>query len=265
MTVRWVVATDLDGTLLDHETYSLEPARPALGLLRERRIPLVLVTSKTRAEAEGIAAATGCSPALVVENGGAVLLPGGRDVIELGVGYDALVAALAEIAREAGARVRGFSSLSRGDLEELTGLRGEDAERARRRGWDEPFLLSNPEALPALEEAAVRRGLSVTRGGRFHHLLGAGSDKGRALRVLLDRKGWLAPGTLCIGLGDAANDLPFLRIVDRPVIVPRPGGAQDPDLAAALPHATVAPAPGPRGWNAAVLGILGEAAGAGRV
>jgi hydroxymethylpyrimidine pyrophosphatase-like HAD family hydrolase len=101
-------------------------------------------------------------------------------------------------------------------------------------------------------------------GRRLHHLLGAGSDKGRALRVLLEREGWLAAGPLRFGLDDAANDLPFLRIVDRPVIGPRPGGAKDPALAAALPHAATAPAPGPRGWNAAALGFLGEAAGTGK-
>lgn len=258
---RWLVATDLDGTLLDHETYSLEPARPALRLLAERAIPLILLTSKTRPEAEAIAAAIGGRPLLVVENGGAVVVPEGAGlrVVERGVPYAALVAALGEIAREAGTSVRGFSSLSLREVEEWTGLRGAEAERARDRGYDEPFVASDPAAVPTLERAAARRGLAVTRGGRFHHLVGANVDKGRALREVLELPGVARPGTVSIGLGDAANDLSFLRVVDRPVVVPQPHGAADPALAAALPHAERAPGPGPVGWNAAVLAILSGA------
>src|SRR5262245_50293684 len=48
----WLVFTDLDGTLLDADTYSYEAASPALERLRERGTPLVMVTSKTRAEVE---------------------------------------------------------------------------------------------------------------------------------------------------------------------------------------------------------------------
>ena len=47
-----VVFTDLDGTLLDHETYSCSPAQEALDLLERKRIPLILCSSKTRAEIE---------------------------------------------------------------------------------------------------------------------------------------------------------------------------------------------------------------------
>jgi hypothetical protein len=59
-----------------------------------------------------------------------------------------------------------------------------------------------------------------------------------------------------VGLGDAANDLPLLLAVERPIVIPRPGGGLDPALARALPGAEQAPAPGPAGWNAAVLRLL---------
>ncbi len=47
-----VIFTDLDGTLLHPETYSFKAALPALEIIRRRRIPLVLCSSKTRAELE---------------------------------------------------------------------------------------------------------------------------------------------------------------------------------------------------------------------
>jgi mannosyl-3-phosphoglycerate phosphatase len=45
-----VIFTDLDGTLLDPENYSFKDAQPALDLIRAKGIPLVLCSSKTRAE-----------------------------------------------------------------------------------------------------------------------------------------------------------------------------------------------------------------------
>ncbi len=51
-TPKLVIFTDLDGTLLDRDTYSFEPALPALRLIRQKDIPLVLSSSKTRAEIE---------------------------------------------------------------------------------------------------------------------------------------------------------------------------------------------------------------------
>ena len=45
-----VFFTDLDGTLLDPRTYAWTAARPALRALARRQQPLVIVTSKTRAE-----------------------------------------------------------------------------------------------------------------------------------------------------------------------------------------------------------------------
>ncbi|MFQ5696467.1 MAG: mannosyl-3-phosphoglycerate phosphatase, partial [Terriglobia bacterium] len=47
---RLIVFTDLDATLLDHQTYSWAAAEPALRRLRLLGIPLVFCTSKTRAE-----------------------------------------------------------------------------------------------------------------------------------------------------------------------------------------------------------------------
>ena len=53
---RLMVFTNLDGSLLDSVTYSWEPARPALDLLRALAVPIVLVSSKTRMELEQIRA-----------------------------------------------------------------------------------------------------------------------------------------------------------------------------------------------------------------
>lgn len=267
-----LVVTDLDGTLLDEDTYDLAPARPGLDALRERRLSLVLCSSKTRAEMEPLAQELGLDAPLIVENGGAIVLrarmlpflpPGGRRdgdrlVVPLGTARSALVAALDEVAEEAGVAVRSFAVMTPGEVAERTGLGREAAARALKREWDEPFVV-DPEGgdgtTARLEEAARRRGLRVTRGGRFHHLTGT-SDKGLAVRMVLQLLPHDSHGRT-VGLGDAANDLPMLEAVDRPIVMPRRDGTVDAALAAALPGAERAPEPGPAGWSAAILGILG--------
>ena len=45
-----LIFTDLDASLLDHETYSFEEALPALQLIKDKEIPLILSSSKTYEE-----------------------------------------------------------------------------------------------------------------------------------------------------------------------------------------------------------------------
>ena len=71
----FVVFTDLDGSLLDGETYSFESATQALKALRMRNIPLILVSSKTRAEMEPLRRRLNHRDPFIVENGAAVFVP----------------------------------------------------------------------------------------------------------------------------------------------------------------------------------------------
>jgi mannosyl-3-phosphoglycerate phosphatase len=263
-----LVATDLDGCLLDERTYSYDEARPALAEMSARGVPLILASSKTRAEMEPLARDLGVSAGLIVENGGALLVPAdqlhpppgdamlvrGYWTMVLGDERAHLVKALGLIASEVGALVRSFATLSRDEVERLTGLDAADAERARQREYDEPFVLENPERAEVLDAAARARGLQVTRGGRFWHLAGA-SDKGKALWHYLALQAAEGRRFFVVALGDAPNDLPLLRTADRAVVIPRPEGPH-PLFISQMPRAERAFAAGPAGWNAAVLGIL---------
>ncbi len=264
-----VVVSDLDGTLLDSENYSFDDARPALAALREGQVPVILVSSKTRAEIEPLREALELEDPFVVENGGAAYVPRGTfneeigaldasgryDVVRWGTPYDEVVAVLDEAKEATGASLRGFHEMEAEDVAALTGLSLYEARRAKEREFDEPFLVDGEEdqrskkALEILEA----KGLTVTRGGRFYHAMG-GCDKGKAVRELLrfyrgSGKSWVSAG-----LGDAQNDLPFLREVDRPYIVAGVKG-HDPTLIEALPEARRV-APAPRGWAEAVVDFL---------
>ncbi|OGD24358.1 MAG: hypothetical protein A2Y69_13655 [Candidatus Aminicenantes bacterium RBG_13_59_9] len=270
---RILVFTDLDGTLLDFLTYSFEPARPVLIRLRESGIPVIICTSKTRAEVEGIREALGNTDPFVIENGAAVFIPRGyfsieipaarRDpgyvIIELGTPYSRILSIFSRIKDALPGRLRGFSDLSVEEVARLTGLSDEEAARAKKREYDEPFLLDDPAAnLEAVKKIAGSAGLSITR-GRFFHLTGD-NDKGRAVNLLKDiyaRTLGNAPRT--IGLGDSPNDLPLLENVDLPVLVQKPGGRYEPSIR--LDNLILAPGEGPVGWSLAVRELVDRLSG----
>ncbi len=243
-----IVFTDLDGTLLDRDTYSYAQAMPAMAQLRARRIPLVLVTSKTRAEVAALREQMGNTDPYIVENGAAIIVPGQPDII-LGATAAAARDALRQAAAASGVQVQGFSQMTVDEIVAHSGLRPEVAALAARREFGEPFILLGGD-IAALEAALGSRGFQMTRGGRFFHVLG-GSDKARAVLALAER---LAEANT-VGLGDAPNDAAFLAAVRQPVIVPSP---HLDAMRALLPGATVAPEPGPAGWNQAVLKILAD-------
>jgi mannosyl-3-phosphoglycerate phosphatase len=241
-----IVITDLDGTLLDHSSYDFAPALPALRLLRDRGIPLVLCTSKTRAESEWWQRRLDMQGPLIVENGGALLLPE-RNIV-FGSPIADLRAALRRASASAACPVRGFGDMTVKEIARRCDLPEEHARLAALREFDEPFLLLDPERAPALERAIAAEGFASTRGGRFHHILGA-NDKATAVRALLE----LHPASDSLGLGDGLNDAGFLNAVDQAVLLPSPSL---PQLLRLVPRASVAPAPGPEGWAAAVLSFL---------
>lgn len=265
-----VIFSDLDGCLLDRETYDHAAARPALERLAREGVPLVLCSSKTRAEVEVHRERLGLSDPFIVENGAAILLPEGHfpsphgstcaagpyRVVELGVPYARLVAALREIREATGLRLRGFAEMGPEEVASLTGLDPEAARRAQAREYDEPFVADLDEAGAGRLDREVRgRGLTLTRGGRFYHLTG-GNTKGRAVEILTGLYRSRAPGVITVGLGDGPNDLSMLERVDRPIVIPGQGGVVDP-VFERYPWPR-APRPGPAGWNRAVLDLLAD-------
>jgi len=269
---RHLIFTDLDGTLLDHRTYSWAAAEEALEEIERRRVPLVFVTSKTRAELEVLRRKLGHDHPFVTENGGGIFIPQGYfnlplagarragryHCFALGRPYKEIVSALEELAAEAAVSVVGFHQMSAREIAQNTGLSVREAELARQREFDEPFFFAGAgeAAVQKFRQAARRRRMEVVRGGRFWHLA-AGSDKGRAVRhlVKLYRRA-LRSRLRSVGLGDSPNDLSLLAAVDLAVLLPQPDGSFDSEVLARLPHLLRGTAPGPAGWNQAVLQIL---------
>ncbi len=262
-----LVFTDLDGTLLDHHTYSFELALPALNALKEKNIPLIICTSKTRAEIEKWRLELYNDHPFISENGGAIFIPKGyfshkfcfeREkndylVVELGTPYAQLRETLNRIRNSLRLELKGFGDLSSKEVARLCGFSLEEAKLAKKREYDEPFLLDKESAIKKIQETASLSNLQVTRGGRFFHLMGD-NDKGRALRLLTDIYREKGEHIETIALGDSLNDLPMLRAADHPVLVQKPDGSYDTEVK--LPNLHLAPGIGPAEWNDSVLELV---------
>lgn len=266
---QYLVFTDLDGTLLDHETYSFEPALPALKALKERHIPLIICTSKTRAEIEQVRTELHNSHPFISENGGAIFIPKSYFpftfpftkeepnyfVIEFGIPYSRLREVFRQIKNLNPGKIKGFGDFSPQAVAELCGFSLQKANLAKEREYDEPFILENDTDINKIQQIAKDSNLHITRGGRFYHLMG-NNDKGKALLSLKNIYKEKSKHLRSIALGDSLNDLPMLEVVDYPILVQKPDGSYDPSVK--LKNLLPASGKGPSGWNKAVFKLLNK-------
>jgi mannosyl-3-phosphoglycerate phosphatase family protein len=266
--IRLVVVTDLDGTLLDQQTYRYDACLPAIQRLQSLGIPLILCSSKTYAEIQPLWEELGLSAPFIVENGGAIYfleqafpfpVEGARakgkfKILKLGKKISILRKALSEAARQNGVGLRSFGSMTLDEIARLTGLNRSDSALAAKREYDEPFVITGGER-EDLYTALTAKGFSVVEGDRFCHLTG-GNDKGRAVTTLLELYHRSDPSVFSVGLGNSANDIGFLNQVDRPIVIRNPDGTWDHEIMKRIPTIQRSPGIGPQGWREAMEEVL---------
>ncbi|MEP6389154.1 MAG: HAD-IIB family hydrolase [Halioglobus sp.] len=278
-----MVFSDLDGSLLDHYSYSFTAALPAIAELARQSIPLVLCSSKTRAEMEKIRAIIDNSAPFIVENGAAIFIPQTwldgafstfSNALEDGVlqykdGYllhatsDTRASWLAILDLLQDEYAGEFDHFSRMGIEKIAGLTGlseEDAALANQREFSEPVhWLGSVERREAFIAELESRGATVAQGGRFLGVTGS-CDKGKALQ-------WLARATAAcldcepidtLAIGDSGNDLPMLEIAHSALVIRSP--VHDFPALSRDPSDKIiySDKPGPDGWNEGVGAWLQE-------
>jgi mannosyl-3-phosphoglycerate phosphatase len=267
MKLKPVIFTDLDGTLLDLETYSYAKALPSINYLRKQGVPVVFCSAKTRAEQEVYRKELQINDPFIVENGGAVFISqgyfpfdfeyhkakDGYQVIELGIPYHQIREILAQIRDDTGLNFRGFGDMSAEEVASLTSLDLEAAQRAKAREYDETLNLEGTsDEINRVLNAIRKTGLNYTSGGRYYDVTGP-NDKGKATRILIDLFRSKLGQIETIAIGDSPNDLPMLSAVDIPVLVQKPGRIwEEIDI----PHLHRVEGIGPEGWARAVEEII---------
>lgn len=248
-----LVFTDLDGTLIDHDTYDWAPAKPALAALKTRSAGVVLASSKTAAEMSGLRTALGLSkwPA-IVENGAGVLPPYVNEIAKANQ-YRDVLDILATVPNGLRAQFRGFGAATAAEVAAMTGLTPKAAALAKQRAFSEPgqWLGSDAQKSEFLEYLGTR-GIATQQGGRFL-TLSFGGNKVDQMRAII---GTHHPDHT-IALGDAPNDVQMLEQADYGVVVANPHRPALPPLKGEAEGRILrTKAAGPEGWNTAILDLL---------
>ena len=276
MNPKVIVFTDLDGTLLDSKTYSFDEGVTGLNLLKIHRIPLIPVTSKTRAEVSHILKKMGFGGPAIVENGCAIVFVNGNapdtpeveyfsdgtPFVRIAGDYNRTVNFLKKLSNMVGTKLTGFNELVPEEIARLSGLPLDSARRSHKREFCEPFIKPPEETLENIKQIARHHGYKVLVGDRFCHLVDAGADKGKAIQKYLKiYKLKHGDDVITIGLGNSPNDIEMLEVVDVPIVIPGSNGPH-PDLLKR--NWLVARYPGPKGWAIAIeetlrkLGVLSK-------
>ena len=261
-----VVFTDLDGTLLDHHTYSHAAALPALARLESIGIPCIINTSKTVAELLKLREELNNRHPFIAENGAGVAIPADYPIksstglveknglLLKSFGYPR--AAILDILEPLHERFKftGFSQMSSADISRHTGLDDDAARLAGQREFTEPLLWHDSEAnFDAFSSLLADHELQCLRGGRFIHIMGR-CDKGMAMQWLAQQLPGVTETTRLVALGDSANDIAMLRQADIAVMVKSP--VHPPLQLPAAKQLVVTEQEGPAGWNVAITQIL---------
>lgn len=265
---KLIIYSDLDGTLLDHYTYSFEAALPAIEMLENRSIPWILNTSKTFSELADLRRRLNHHHPFITENGAAIYIPkaitrlADTSLIDAGDYWCKAFGPKRRVLINAANKFKdefrfiGFNDLSVQDVVDVTGLSHDNAALAMKREYTEPLIWNgSDEELLRFSERLKSQGIQVQKGGRFVHLMGEFCDKSSAMNWLTQayQSIWNQP-VLTVALGDGENDVGMLKMADIPIVVRSP--VHNPPLVENRSDAVISTSYGPHGWVEEIERVL---------
>jgi len=247
-----LVFTDLDGTLIDHDTYSAAAAFPALEALKSIGAAVIMASSKTAPEIASLQQDLDLEhwPA-IVENGAGLLLSDGAAKAD--ADYRAIRTALCKVPEDLRRFYRGFGDMTVAEIAQTTGLPYGASAMAADRQFSEPGLWTGTEEQRrAFLATLAQLGISAREGGRFLTLSFGRTKADRMADVITE----FTP-IHTVALGDAPNDVEMLEAADFGVIVANPHRRPLPLLRGEKEGRIIRTLEvGPVGWNTAILDLL---------
>ncbi|WP_416305362.1 HAD-IIB family hydrolase [Neptunicella sp. SCSIO 80796] len=268
---RYVIFTDLDGSLLDHDTYSHSAADQTLAKLHQLNIPVIPNTSKTAAELEELHQELALDAPFIVENGAAVFIPKGyfaqqpdntqpyREywVKTFSKDRQHWLTLLAKVKNDFKGLFEHFATMTVQRICDTTGLSFQQAELAADRHFSEPVLWQGDgQQRQQFIDALIQLGADPLQGGRFIHVSGECS-KGIAMQWLVDefsRQGDANDQYKSIAIGDSQNDVAMLEMASIAVRILSP--VQPLPELNRIQNLFTSTLPGPEGWSECIEIIM---------
>lgn len=265
-----VVFCDLDDTLFAPHRFSVDAGALRLFSRIEReRLPIVLCSTKTRAELELIQQRLEIRHPFICENRAAAFVPqgyfgfavphtrevAGYDVVEFGKTSTEIVAALHRTARRLDVDVVGFSDMSVEDVAAECDLPLLQARLAKLREYSEQFRVVDERrgAVLRLLKALNAAGLECRNRGRYYHLGARGSDDGcYVVRALYERA---FDDIRTVAFCDHLSGASLLRHADVPLVVPSPESDESRRLLVGVPSSRPTVADSLGDWAETILQI----------
>ncbi len=261
---NYIVFTDLDGTLLNHDDYDFSDAKEAIDYLGSQAVPIIIATSKTFSEVVKLQKEIGLHAPFIVENGAGIFIPSDciladamiykDDWISVSHAHSYIELRLFFTSMKREYPIKGFGDMGVEEVMALTGLGEEGAIDAMKRDFTEPFVIDDSSLIEELKVKANIEGLDIVEGGRFYHLISLNQDKANAMKNLthmydeyhdtLHKK---------IALGDSANDFSMIKEADIGILIQRYDGSYAP---IGNDDVRRAPFAGPKGWNSSIKEIF---------
>ena len=269
-----VVVTDIDASLLEPGSRFLPDERAALAFLAERGIPLVINSSRSRAEIERLHHTLNIVTPFISEHGSALFLPHqclpfvpdrarpavGGHVVEFGRRYYEVVDTLRLVCRELNLEIVSFAELSIDEVAQELGVPSAEAQLVKLREYTELFRIEDESeaTLSRLFKALRRRGLRCYQRGR-HFLVSATPNRAESLRTLkgLWKRAW--GEHVMVGLGDSEDDVSWLQFVDVPIFIENGRSGIPARVLRKLPTVRLTERHGRLGWSDAVFEFVGKA------
>lgn len=277
MSLQYIISTDLDGTLLNHDDYRWQSATEALNKLNQHNIPVIINTSKSRLEVKTLIEEIGLSKqSYVVENGSALILNqdffnaiaklqhlpelqkiDNQYVWVFGIQRSVLLEWLYDQRSKYQLDFEGYNDWDIQTIIEKTGLSENKAKQSYQKEFSEPFeWYDSEESLQQLTMRARLQGFDILKGGRFYHLQ-ANVSKASVFDFFKNHHSILFPSSSefkVIALGDNHNDVHMLNAADYSIVIKSP--VNDYPELKKTHNLVCSEYYGAKGWNIEILKLL---------
>lgn len=272
MKFEQLIYTDLDGTLLELETYNHKIVEDTVYQLNEIGTPIIFCSSKTLDEQRHYQKLLGLNTPMIIENGAGIAIPTSfhpyfselpHQVVEdfllfsFTEGYHFILENLDRIRKELDIELNGYHDLPKSEISNITGIPEVDIDRTTNRLFSETLLAGEFEApnFQKLRQELFKVNLQCIPGSKFYTISGISSNKGKAINWLDNHLKKINPSNfITIGIGDSYNDLSMLSVVDRPFLVQKPNNSF---ASIDIKNLIKINKSGPYGWNEIIFQYVG--------